>query len=363
MSQTSVYVYDDLEDYDEVAAGRRPGRYYARNGTENSELLEAAVAALEGAEAGVATASGTAALLASVLAFAGRPAPLVIDRDAYGGTLALARTDLAPLGYEIREVDMCDLERVARALPGAALLVCETITNPLSKVEDIGAISRLGAAAGVPVLVDNTYASPVLCRPLEWGVTAVMHSATKYLGGHSDLVAGVVVGDRARMAEVRARSTRTGGSLGAFDAWLALRGLRTLALRMRRHSDNAAALARELGALPGVVRVHHPCLPGSPGHEVARRLLPAGTGGMLGFELEGGRPAVQRLVTGLRLVRFAASFGGLETTISHPQLASHRSLSEADREALGITPGTVRVSAGIEDPADILDDFAQALRM
>jgi cystathionine beta-lyase/cystathionine gamma-synthase len=361
LTQTSVYVFEDLDDYDQVASGRRSGHVYGRNSNENTALLESAVSELEGAEAGVAAASGMAAIFATVLAAAPRPAPLVVERDAYGVTLAVLRLDLAPLGYQVREVDMSDLGAVRRAVDGAALLICETITNPLSKVVDLPEICRIAGEAGCVVLVDNTYASPLLCRPLEHGATAVAHSATKYLGGHSDLVAGVVAGERSLMAEVRARVVRTGGSLGPFEAWLALRGMRTLGLRMRRHSDNAMLLAKTLRDVPGVAQVHHPGLDGSPYEELAEMLLPDGTGGMLAFDLDGGRQAVQDMLSRFRMVRFAASFAGVETTISYPDITSHRALSPEERLQRGITPGTVRVSAGIEDPEDVLADFRQAI--
>jgi cystathionine beta-lyase/cystathionine gamma-synthase len=360
--QTSVYVFDDLEDYDAVAEGRRPGHLYARNSNQNVAMLEAAVADLEGAEAGLATASGMAAIAAAVGAFVPQPAPLVAAADTYGSTLGLLRQDLVPLGYELRVVDTGDLEAVERALPGAALLLCETITNPLCRVTDLEAICRLGARHGVPVLVDNTFATPLLCRPLALGATAVVHSATKYLGGHSDLVAGVLVGDRGLVERARARMVRNGACLGPFEAWLAVRGLRTLHLRMRRHSDNALDLARRLERRPGVRVVHHPLLESSPYHELARRLLPQGSGGMFALDLDGGRPAVQAMLCRLRLVRFAASLGGVETTVSYPDLTSHRSLAPEERLARGITPGTVRVSVGLEDPEDLAEDFAQAIQ-
>jgi methionine-gamma-lyase len=200
-----------------------------------------------------------------------------------------------------------------------------------------------------------------LCRPLELGATVVMHSATKYLGGHSDLVAGVVVGDAATMGLARSRSARTGTTLAPFDAWLALRGLRTLDVRMRRHSDNALALARALQATPGVVRVHHPLLGSATTNSVARRLLAQGSGGMMAFDLDGGRAAVQRMIKRFSLVTFAASLGGVETTVSYPEITSHRSMTPEERAELGVGPGTVRVSAGLEDPADIVADFTQAV--
>jgi cystathionine beta-lyase/cystathionine gamma-synthase len=302
-----------------------------------------------------------AALHVAILALAPKPVTIVATRELYGGTMALLRQDFEPAGYEIVFVDMTDLEAVRRALDGSSLALVETITNPLCRMPDVEAIASMARDRGVPVLVDNTFPSPVLFRPLDVGATAVMHSATKYIGGHSDLVAGVIVGKGDVMSTARARSVRTGSTLGPFDAWLALRGLRTLEVRMRRHSDNGLALARALRGMAGVARVHHPLLEGSPSFEVARRLMPDGTGGMLAFDLEGGREAVQRMLSRFQMVRFAASLGGVETTVSYPEITSHRGLSASERAELGVGPGTVRVSAGIEAAEDIVADFAQAL--
>jgi cystathionine beta-lyase/cystathionine gamma-synthase len=359
--QAAVYVFDDLDDYAAVASGERSGHVYGRNSNENTSMLAAAVAELEGAEAGMACGSGMAALFASVLALAPRPAPLVVTADAYGVTLAMLRQDLVPLGYELRLVDMSDLDALRRALPGAALLLAETITNPLCRLTDLGSVCALAAEHGVPAVVDNTFASPVLCRPLELGATLVAHSVTKYLGGHSDVLAGVVVGGEGPVRRVRERIVRTGGALGPFEAWLALRGLRTLHLRMRRHSDNAFRLAHGLAGLPGVASVHYPLLEGSAREPLARRLLPHGAGGMLAFDLAGGRDAVQAMLSSFGMVRFAASLAGVETTISYPALTSHAALGPEERLGLGITPGTVRVSAGLEDPDDLMEDFERSI--
>jgi cystathionine beta-lyase/cystathionine gamma-synthase len=260
LSTAAVHVYEELDDYDAVARGERPGHYYGRNSNRNRAMLEAAVAELEGAEAGVATGSGMSALHLAILALAPKPTTILATRELYGGTLALLRQDLEPAGYEAVFVDLTDLDAVKRAMDGAGLVLVETITNPLCRVPDLDAIIALARHSRVPVLVDNTFATPALCRPLEHGATVVMHSVTKYLGGHSDLVAGVVVGDGVLMDAARARSVRTGTPLGPFDAWLALRGLRTLDVRMRRHTDNALTLARAMRSMPGIARIHHPLL-------------------------------------------------------------------------------------------------------
>ena len=359
--QTAVYVYDNLEDYDAVASGDVPGHYYSRISNENVAMLAEAVAELEGAEAGVATSSGMAAILVGISALAPRPCPIVAPLDLYGGTWVLFRQELEPAGYTTRIVDFTDLEAVRGALVGAGLVVCETITNPLVRVADLEAICRLAAESGVPVLVDNTFATPILCRPLELGATLSVHSATKYIGGHSDLTAGVTVGPRDAIRAAAARASRLGTTLGPFEAWLAVRGLRTLPLRIARMSANALALAEALREAPTVTGVHYPTLPGSAQEELARRLLPDGAGGMLAVQLEGGLPTVQRLLDRFRMVTFAASLAGVETTVSHPEVTSHRNLTPEERAALGIHPGTVRISAGIEEAGDIIEDFLQAL--
>jgi methionine-gamma-lyase len=344
ISTAAVHVYEDLDDYDAVARGERPGHYYGRNSNENRAMLERAVAELEGAEAGVSASSGMAALHLAILALAPKPTTIVATRELYGGTLNLLRQDLEPLGYEAHFVDMQDLDAVGRALGGAGLVIAETITNPMCRVIDVAAIARLTRAKGVPLLVDNTFATPILCRPIELGADVVMHSATKYIGGHSDLLAGIVVGNEKTMAAARARAVRTGATLGAFDAWLALRGLRTLEVRMRRHGENAQTLAQALDSQAGVERVHY-----------------GGLGGMLAFDLAGGRDAVQSMMSRFKMVAFAASLGGVETTISYPLITSHRALTDAERAEVGVGPGTVRVSVGIEAAEDIVEDFAQAI--
>ncbi|HEY4026488.1 MAG TPA: aminotransferase class I/II-fold pyridoxal phosphate-dependent enzyme [Candidatus Dormibacteraeota bacterium] len=359
--QSAVHVFDDLDDYSAVASGQRPGHFYGRNSNENTSMLAAAVADLEGAEGGVACGSGMAAIVASVLALAPRPSPLVVTADAYGVTLAMLRRDLEPLGYEVRLVDMSDLDGLARAVTGAAMVLAETITNPLCRLTDLEAVCRVAGEQGVPVVVDNTFATPVLCRPLDLGATLVVHSVTKYLGGHSDVLAGAVAGGAEPVSRVRERIVRMGAALGPFEAWLALRGLRTLHLRMRRHCDNAFRLAHGLAGLPGVAAVHYPLLEGSPHEPLARRLLPDGAGGMLAFDLAGGRDAVQAMLSAFGMVRFAASLAGVETTISYPAITSHVALAPEERLALGITPGTVRVSAGLEDPDDLMEDFERSI--
>jgi len=357
LSPAAVHVYTDLEDYDAVARGEKPGYYYGRNSNANREMLERAVAELEGAEAGVATASGMAAIHA--LMQGSSTTSIAVSREAYGGTLAMLKQDFQPAGFRVEFLDLNDLNAVERTNP--SVILAETITNPLCRVVDLKALGELAHEIQSFLIVDNTFATPLFCRPLELGAHAVVHSATKYLGGHSDLVAGVVVGSKALIEKVRGFVSRTGATLGPFDAWLALRGIRTLDVRMRRHSENALALAKAMKSMGGVRYVHHPLLEPSPTYAIAKRILADGSGGMMAFDLEGERAAVQRMMSRFKLVTFAASLGGVETTVSYPELTSHRSMSLAERVELGIGPGTVRVSVGIEDAGDIIADFKQAL--
>ena len=358
LSPAAVHVYTDLEDYDAVVRGERPGHYYGRNSNSNREMLERAVAELEGAEAGVATASGMAAIHALLMPGSSGMS-VAVSREAYGGTLAMLKQDFQPAGFKVEFIDLNDLDAVERTNP--TVILAETITNPLCRVVDLEALGELAREIESFLIVDNTFATPLFCRPLELGAHAVVHSATKYLGGHSDLVAGIAVGSKALIDNLRAFVSRTGATLGPFDAWLALRGLRTLDVRMQRHSENALALAKAMKSMGGVRYVHHPLLEPSPTYAIAKRILADGSGGMMAFDLEGERDAVQRMISRFKLVTFAASLGGVETTVSYPELTSHRSMSLAERVELGIGPGTVRVSVGLEDPADIIADFQQAL--
>jgi cystathionine beta-lyase/cystathionine gamma-synthase len=358
----NVYAFDDLAQVDAVWEGRLAGYVYGRFGTPNHTMLEATLAGLEGAAAALVTASGMGALTAMFLA-ALRPGDhLVAGRDLYGTTTALLRTEAPRWGIEVSFADATEAAAVEAACTEAtAAIFVETVSNPLLRLADLPGLAALARQRGLRLLVDNTFPSPALLRPLEHGATAVHHSATKYLSGHGDATAGVLAGPADLVAAARAQAVRIGLNLGAFDAWLVLRGVRTLALRMERHSANALALARFLAGRPGVRRVHYPGLPEHPQHALARKLLPAGFGGMLAFELAGGAPAVERFFGALRLIEFAPSFGDVTTTWTYPTRTSHRPLSADEQAKLGIDPGLVRLSVGIEDIEDLRDALADAL--
>lgn len=360
--QTSTFAVADATELHELLDFQRPGHSYTRYSNPTHAALEAAMAELEGAEAGLATASGMAAIHATVMSILRSGDEIVIPAAVYGGMLGLSRTVLTRSGVTTTAVDTTDLDAVAAAIgPRTRLLWLETIANPNTAVADIAALSELAHGRGVLVAVDNTFASPALATPLALGADLVVHSLTKYIGGHSDLIGGVLVGSAERVAAAREIVVNAGGNASPFDAFLALRGLKTLGLRMERHSSNALAVAGALEGAAGIAAVRYPGLPSHPQHELARRILRDGmAGGMLAIELEGGRAHGERFLQQVRVAVHATSLGGVETLVSHPASSSHRQVSEADLAAAGMTPGTVRVSIGLEDSADLIEDLAAA---
>jgi cystathionine gamma-synthase len=358
----SVYAFESLEQVDAVWEGRQPGYVYGRFGTPNHAMLEATLADLEGAEAALVTASGMGALSAMLLAALRAGDHLVAGRDLYGSTTALLREQAPRWGIQVSFADAAEAAAVeAACTPATRAIFVEAISNPLLRLADLPGLAELARRRGLALLVDSTFASPALLRPLEHGATLVHHSATKYLSGHGDVTAGVLAGGAGLIGAARSEAVRIGLNLGPFDAWLTLRGVRTLSLRMERHSANALALARFLAGRAEVRRVHYPGLPAHPQHALARRLLPTGFGGMLAFELRGGAAAVARFFGALPLVEFAPSFGDVTTTWTYPARTSHRPLSPDEQAKLGIDPGLVRLSVGIEDVEDLRDALAAAL--
>jgi cystathionine gamma-synthase len=361
--QSTVYAYPSLDALEAVYRGEEQGYIYYRHGFPNDTALAGAVAALEGAEAGATAASGTAAIVAGFLAVVAAGDHVVADRNVYGGTHALLTQELPRLGVAATLVDASDLEAVAAAIqPNTKLLHLESLSNPMVRVSDLPRLIALGKERGLVVSVDNTFATPVLMRPIQYGADLVFHSLAKYLGGHSMATGGVVVGGSALVEVVHERLTHLGGTLGPFDAWLAFAGVKTLPLRMRAHSENALAVARFLEQHPTVTRVEYPGLPSHPQRELAAVLFPHGTSGMLAFEVAGGYQGASALVRALvGRIPLAASLADVSTTLSYPASTSHRSLSPADRAAAGITDGLLRLSVGIESPEDIIADLAWGL--
>jgi cystathionine gamma-synthase len=362
-----LYLTSVFETPDLAAAGRamdgEPGQYiYSRNANPTVAAFERAVSVLDGGEAAVAFASGMGAISTLFLSLLKPGDAVVASDDLYGSTAILLAGPLAGLGVSVTTADPGDPGAVEAALtPSTRLIFVETVSNPLMRVADVPALADVAKRHGCALAVDASFTSPALSRPLAQGADFVVHSATKYLGGHSDLTAGVAVGRREMMERLRQSRTLYGPPCSPLDAWLALRGMKTLALRMARHTSNGAHVAGFLCAHAKVRRVYYPGLNGDPSHAIASRVLPHGSGGMLSFEVDGGAPAVDRFISGLSMVRFAASLADVTTTLSHPASTSHRGLTPERRAELGIGDGLVRLSVGIESPDDICADLEQGL--
>ena len=359
---TSTFEVADADELAELLAFARPGHSYTRYSNPTHEALEAALAELEGGEAAVVTASGMAAIHGVILSVLRSGDEMVIPRAVYGGVIGLANEVLSRSGITTVAVDTTDPSAVAAAIgPRTRLVWLETISNPTTALADVAAISELAHARGVRVAVDNTFASPALATPLALGADLVVHSVTKYIGGHSDLMAGAVVGSAEEVARARAVVVAAGGNASPWEAFLALRGLKTLALRMERHSANALAVARALEGAAGVAGVRDPMLPSHPQHELAGRVLRDGlAGGMLALELAGGRAHGERFLERVEVAVHATSLGSVETLVSHPASSSHRQLADDELPAAGLSPGTIRVSIGLEDPDDLVADLCRA---
>jgi cystathionine gamma-synthase/methionine-gamma-lyase len=351
---------------DEVFAGTRDGYVYARYGSPTLTALEQAIAALEAGEAALVFASGMAAIHATLLALGVRSGSAVVAaQDIYGATYTLLDQFMRSQGTTVRFIDSADLEAVDEACAdlGPVVLLVETISNPLLKVADLPELSGIAHRHGAALVVDSTFATPYLVRPLALGADVVIHSATKYLAGHGDVLGGAVVTSGRTKRDVVEVLKATGGNLGPQEAWLALRGIRTLALRIREHCENALQVARWLEAHPRVTRVLYPGLSSHPQHHLARRLFEGrGYGGMVSFEFEGaGQREVFHFFEALRLCLPATTLGDVHSLLLYPAHSSHRGLSPQERARIGISEGLVRMSVGIEAIEDLLDDLERAL--
>ena len=349
---TSTFAQDGV-------GGTRAGYEYSRTANPTRTALAECMAALEGGRHGLIFGSGMSAT-DTLLRVALRPGDhLVIPHDAYGGTFRLVDKVLAPTGIEYTPVDLGDLDALRSALrPTTRVIWCETPTNPLLGIADIATLAGLARTSAARLVVDNTFASPYLQTPLALGADVVVHSTTKYLGGHSDVVGGALVTDDDELAERLAFAQNAVGAVpGPFDAWLTLRGIKTLAVRMERHSDNAERVAAALRAHPRVTRVFYPGLPEHPGHEVAAKQMRR-FGGMVSFTVVGGREAALRVCAATELFTLAESLGGVESLIEHPAAMTHASVAGS---ALEVPDDLVRLSVGIEDVQDLVDDLRQAL--
>ncbi len=359
---SAVYRLPDLDALDRILDGQESGFIYARDAHPNARRLSELLAEVEGAKWAITTSSGMAAISALVLANVERGRRVVASHRLYGRTTQLFQQELPRLGVQTSFVDTSDLEETKKALQEpAALLFVETISNPLLRVADLPALARLAHDANCQLVVDNTFATPILIRPLELGADYVMESVTKMIGGHSDVTLGMACGNNDKRAEIAQVSSIWGFSSSPFDCWLTERGLETLALRMKAACANAAALAEWLPSRPGVARVVYPGCTDHPDRELAARILSGGFGNMLCFDLAGGREAVNRFMRQAPNIPFSPSLGHTTTTCSHPATTSHRYVDSAEKQRQGITDGLIRLSVGIEELSKIQDELEKGL--
>ena len=363
--QTSTFVFDSCEQGGRRFAGQEGGYIYTRLGNPTVSVLENKVAALECGEACVAAASGMGAISSALWTIAGAGKHIVADGTLYGCTFALLNHGMSRYGVEVSFVDTSDLAAVKAALKeNTCAVYLETPANPNLKIADIAAVAEIAHAynPAIKVVCDNTFASPALQNPLTLGADVVVHSATKYLNGHGDVIAGFVVGKADFIGEVRMFGLKdmTGAVMDPFAAYLILRGLKTLEIRMQRHCANAKAIAEFLDQHPAVEKVYYPGLKNHVGHDIAARQM-KDFGGMLSFEVKGGRAAGTKLVNALHLITVAVSLGDAETLIEPPASMTHSTYTEEELAASGIPGGLIRLSAGLENAEDIIADLEQAL--
>jgi methionine-gamma-lyase len=363
--QTSTFIFENAEQGAARFAGEEPGYVYARipPNTPTHAVLAEKFAALEGGEAGQTFASGMAAIIAVVLTALKKGDHIISTDVVYGCTYSLFSEVLPGLGIDVSFVDTSKIENIKRAFkPETKMVFIETPANPTMTVCDIAEISGLAREHGVICVVDNTFATPYFQRPLELGADVSLSSCTKYIGGHADLLGGIVAGKKDFMKCLATIVGYTGGIMGPHEAWLCIRGLKTLHIRMERHAENAMKVAEFLESSPRVEWVRYPGLPGHPQHELVRKQM-SGYSGMLSFEVRGGVEAGRKLMDNVRLCSLAVSLGATDTLIQHPASMTHACVPLVVRKRVGITDGLVRLSVGIEDPEDIIADLKQALEV
>jgi cystathionine gamma-synthase len=359
--QSVSFGYDDLDHWQEVALGRQPGHIYSRNTNPTLTALEEKIRVLEGAEAATSMASGMAAISNTLFTLL-RPGDRVVTvKDTYGGTNQLFREFLPQINVDVSLCATADFDEIETEIAkGCAVLYLETPTNPTLKVVDIERLARAAHQVGATVITDNTFATPVNQRPLQLGSDLVVHSASKYLGGHADALGGLLCGRKDLVSRIFHYREITGAALDPFAAYLLLRGLKTLAIRIERQNASATKIAQFLEGHPAVSRVFYPGLESHPQHEVARRQM-LGFGGMMSFVLHGGYEAVRKVLPKLKFAHRAANLGAVETIVGPPATTSHVEVSAADRSAMGIPEALIRYSTGIEDVNDLMEDLEQAL--
>lgn len=362
---TPIYQSSTFEatDNEEMLRVTPTDQFYTRYGNPTNTAAETAIAELEGAERALLFSSGMTAISTTVLALLKTGDHIVAQRDIYGGTIKFFSTWLPKLGIETTFVDVGDYEGQARAIrPNTKLIYVESPTNPTARIVDLKKVSALGKQHGILTMIDSTFATPINQRPIEFGIDLVMHSGTKYFGGHADLMCGIIAGSDEWTAKIKATRNVLGGVMDPHAAWLLLRGIRTLAIRVQRQNENALKVAQFLAQHPKVRRVHYALIEGHPDRALAMEQMKGG-GGVLSFEVEGTGEDARQLSEALNLFTLAPSLGGVESLVSIPVLSSHIMISAEHREKMGVTEQMLRLSVGIENADDLVADLDQALKV
>jgi methionine-gamma-lyase len=361
--QTSVFSFDDVESLEQVYDGEAAGYIYTRNGNPVHDALNEIMSRVEEGEAALCYASGMGAISLSIVANVQAGDHVIASNVLYGGSFAFLKTELARFNVEVTFVDVAREDISTYFRPNTKVVYVETISNPLMEVADLSAIAEITRRHGAKLIVDNSFATPIICQPLKSGADIVVYSATKYIGGHSDVTAGIAVAGKEDINRIYASGLLFGPTLSPFDGWLLIRSLRTLELRIKQHSDNALKLAEYFSTHAKIRTTNYPGLDSSPSHSIAQRLFCNDLyGGMLSIDLIDGEPAVRSLFRSLETVKFVPSLAGVATTVSYPVATSHRSLNSEELLATGISKGLVRVSVGLENIEYIIDEFDRCLK-
>jgi methionine-gamma-lyase len=361
--QTSVFSFDDVESLEQVYDGAAPGYIYTRNGNPVHDALNDIMRRIEEGEAALCYSSGMGAISLSIIAQVKAGDHIIAANVLYGGSFAFLKTELSRFNIEVTFVDPVKEDITPYFRSNTKVVYVETISNPVMDVIDLPAVAEITHRNGAKLIVDNSFATPVICQPLKSGADIVVYSATKYIGGHSDVTAGIVVAGKDDINKIYASGLLFGPTLSPFDGWLLTRSLRTLELRIRQHSYNALKLAEYFSKHPKIRVTNYPGLDSSPAHSVAQRLFYNNLyGGMLSIDLVDGEPAVRSLFRHLETVKFVPSLAGVATTTSYPAVTSHRALNNRELSRAGISKGLVRISAGLENIENIIDEFDRCLR-
>ena len=359
--QTSTFAFRDADHGARVFSGEEEGYIYTRLGNPTIDLLAGKIALLESTEAGMIFASGLSAIFNVVATTAKTGEHIVSDNTIYGGTFALFKNVLPRFGIETTFIDASNISEVTAALrENTKLIFIETPANPTLKIIDIAQCAKIARDKNIPLCVDNTFATPYLQRPIEQGADIALHSLTKYFGGHGDIIGGAVAGKKEFIKELWEIGKEIGGSNSPFNAWLVLRGLKTLAVRMEKHCDNAMEIAEYLSKHNKVEKIYYPGLPTHPGHDLAKKQM-SKFGGMIGFDVKGGKEAGKIVMNSVKLCILAVSLGDVDTLIEHPASMTHFTYSDEELLKCGIKPGYIRISVGLENAADLIADLEQAL--